>query len=99
MAYYLGSDTAEAFFHRRFRTFVGAHFGDPDPTGPVPSSPALARHVWMARINRFCDLFAAGSSSLISTPPRRTWPLAEQAFDRFLAWLYTGWASEIVLHP
>lgn len=96
-AYYLGSDTAEAFFHRRFRTFVSAHFGDPDPTGPV-LFPGLARAFWMKRINRFCDLFFAGSSSLHTTPPPRTWPLAGQAFDRFLAWLYTGWASETARH-
>jgi hypothetical protein len=98
-AYYLGSDAAEAAYHRRFRTFVDAHFGDPDPTGPV-LFPGLARHFWVARIDRFNDLFFAASSSLSSPPPPpRQWPLTGQAFDRFLGWLYTGWASETARHP
>jgi hypothetical protein len=98
MAYYLGSAEAEAFALRRFRTFTGDFCGDPDPSGPT-LFPGLARAFWLKRINRFCDLYAAGPSALLITPDPREWRYAEQVLDRFLSWLYTGLKSETALHP
>ena len=96
-AYYLSN--ADAGFHRRIRTFVGDHFGDPDPTGLDPF-PGAARAFWLRRINRFCDLFAAGSSALTTlNPPPGTWVFAEQVFNRFLSWLYTQYKKETESHP
>jgi Putative peptidoglycan binding domain len=96
-SYYLSD--ADHGFHRRIRTFVGDTFGNPDPKGPNPF-PGAARAFWVRRVNRFCDLFAAGSGSLTaSNPPRGQWVFAEQVFDRFLSGLYTEYQKETALHP
>lgn len=97
--YYLGVADVDAACHRRFRTFIGAHFGDPGTdTDPFPGA---ARAAWLKRINRFNDLFAAGAGSLLvlSPPPLGNWKYSEKMFDRFLSWLFTRLAIEVSLHP
>jgi hypothetical protein len=88
-AYYLGGVGIEAGFHRRFRTFLTNALGD-----PVTSRPK-----WLARINRFADLFDAGLGSITSVPPPGSWPHTPRALDRFLAWHETGRAIEEGAHP
>jgi hypothetical protein len=96
-AYYLSS--ADTGFHRRIRTFVEDHFGNPTPTGPNPF-PGAARAFWLSRVGRFCDLFAAGSGALTaSNPPIGKWVFAEQVFNQFLSWLYTQYKKEKEVHP
>jgi hypothetical protein len=98
IAYYLGGAGSPAVFQRRFRTFADLHFGPPNPTGPI-LFPGMVRPPWVARINRFNDLFDAGASSLVSTPVRRQWAFTDQVLDRFLAFVFTGHVRESALHP
>jgi peptidoglycan hydrolase-like protein with peptidoglycan-binding domain len=96
--YYLGGAGIDAAHQRRFRTFIGAHFGSPG-TGTDPF-PGAARAFWLKRINRFNDLFAAGPSALIQgSPPPGKWKYSEKMFDRFLSWLFTRLAIETSLYP
>jgi hypothetical protein len=99
-AYYLGSADEEAFYHKRFRIFTSAHLGDPDPTGPN-LFPGVPRSFWLKRIERFCDLYAAGplGAFMAVNPPRGKWKFADQVYNRFLSWVYTGFKKELELHP
>jgi hypothetical protein len=97
--YYLGGAGVEAGYHCRFRTFIGAHFGDPGTD--TDFFPGVTRVSWLKRINRFNDVFAAGAGTLLvlASPPFGTWKYSEKTFDRFLSWLFTRLAIEISLHP
>jgi hypothetical protein len=89
-AYYLGGVGIDAGFHQRFRVFLTNVLGDPVVTRPQ----------WLARINRFADLFDAGLGSIaVSNPPFGSWPQTPRALDRFLAWQDTGRAIEEGAHP
>jgi hypothetical protein len=98
IAYYLGGAARPAAFHRRFRTFADLHFGPPNASGTV-FFPGMVLPTWIARIDRFNDLFNAGVSSLLSATARRHWTFTDQVLDRFLSFVWTGYNRESNSHP
>ena len=101
--YYLGGSAAPASVQRRFRTFCSANgFGYTLSGGSVTWDPAL-RSTLIPRVDRFNDLFAAGSAGsawgTVFGPTRRAWPFTPNVVDRFLAWLKPRLEAEIAAHP
>jgi outer membrane protein OmpA-like peptidoglycan-associated protein len=102
VAYYYDASvvpTGRGGYRRRFREFLGNQIGH------LPQDPgqlAATNSVWHKRINRFDDLFAAGTISALLTfnaPPRRQWQFTPDVFARFLKWLEDGARAEARRFP
>lgn len=97
--YYLG--TGSTSLQRRFQIFCSANGLSYTRSGNAITWDPATRASLIARIDRFSDLYAAGSWGAGWTmvtngrPTRRTWPHTPAIVDRFLAWVKTNLETEL----
>ncbi|MEU5659947.1 peptidoglycan-binding protein [Streptomyces sp. NPDC047737] len=85
IAYYLDRDVPGGYRHR-FRMFMGGLFGTTDPD---EAALTAAMSQWIPRVDRFNDLFAAGSDAILvfTPPPLRQWQFTHDVIAQFFQWL------------
>lgn len=98
-AYYGGAPSAAAGVSRRFRAFCAANGLTYQQSGTSVTWDPAWRAPTIARIDRFNDLYGAGTSGAafgaIFGPSHRTWPHTPAMLDRFLAWLKPRLEAEL----
>ena len=107
-ATYLGVGGGRPRIDQRYRAFASANNLTYSRTGTsITWDAAAIEAAWGPRINRMCDLFNAGTGSLISskflgtapTAGATSWPYSLPALRRFLAWLKPRLEAEIAANP
>ncbi|MDQ1357292.1 MAG: hypothetical protein QOG44_1665 [Acidimicrobiaceae bacterium] len=94
--YYLGPDSART---SRFRDFCSANGFSYRAAGSSVTWVETWRAPWIARIDRFNNLYAAGIAGSLRAqffgPNVRVWPRTPEMLARFLAWLKAKLEAEL----
>lgn len=88
--YYMDGETLPGAYRHRFRTFMASLIGSSQPSAEQLTG-AIA--FWRPRVDRFNDLFMAGSFGAFLTltpPPLRQWRFTSDVIAMFLQWLIDG---------